>query len=245
MEVRSLYEVHRLREGIVSKNAYAELRTKGHNVYFVDLGRLFGFSMCVFYNGAHCHSANKYQSDWYSRNITSREGLMEIYIKFIHNSIFTDDELGVVASYEEYRNKHKFLVNIYPLRKPSLSIFEIEDIHFGNADDFIYDDYAFAYYYKADSDFVNHHRELYRNLAEIEREAEEDYYYIRDGFLTVMRKYKNNSMLDYNTLSEFGIIHNYRDGRSRLDNYFDSLGFTEMKRSAYLSAKDEYRKIYN
>ena len=109
--------------------ALETMEIKTHDIFFVDFGGGFGYSVLVFRNGKHIYYANDYElHHQYKSEREGKEALRKYYIDTISNKLFTDEELlQCVASYDEYKRKDHFLRNYWSMQFDSLSIFGIGD----------------------------------------------------------------------------------------------------------------------
>ena len=226
--------------------ALESMTIKGHNIYLVDFGGYFGYSRLVFADGRHIHYANDYELHHAGR---SKEELREWYINAANNILFTEDELTEpLASYDEYTQKREYLTNYYGMRRDYLSIFYIDGKEkFDEQRKFytVYDPVCFAYYKECDADFVKHHIALSEKLDALMESTNENYEYQVEAFLKEMynHEYAYNMQGDYDVLSEFGNIE-FDDSDNELGNYFNQLGFSEVRRKAYLAARRKYIKDF-
>jgi len=93
----------------------------GHDCFFVDLGKYFGYSVLIFKNKKHIYYANDYQLHHPATNIYQ---LKENYIKHLNESLFFDsDFLFPVSTYDEYQRKNNYLLNYYSQRYDHLSMY--------------------------------------------------------------------------------------------------------------------------
>lgn len=97
------------------------MNIKGHDVYIVAFGGVFGISALVFKNGRHIYYANDYQLHHAS---TPEAELPQIYEKKLNRILFTEEELGEpIRSYDEYTRKAYYLHNYWCMQFSRLSIF--------------------------------------------------------------------------------------------------------------------------
>lgn len=93
----------------------------GHDCFFVDLGKYFGYSVLIFKNKKHIYYANDYQLHHPATNI---QELRKRYIERLNESLFLDsDFLFPVSTYDEYQRRNNYLLNYYPQRYDSLSMY--------------------------------------------------------------------------------------------------------------------------
>lgn len=239
-------EIEAINEEQARGLALESMAIKGYNVYLVDFGGYYGYSRLVFADGRHIYYANDYGLHHAGR---SNEEMRKWYIDAANNILFTDDEIvEPLKSYDEYMRKCEYLHNYYGMRRDYLSIF-----HIGGQDKFdeqrkiytLYDPAAYAYYKEADTDFVKHHIELFNKLNEAMAATDENYEYQAAAFLQEMynHEYAYNLQADYDVLSEFGNIR-YDDSENELGEYFKQLGFSELRRKAYLEARRKYLRDF-
>ena len=246
----NIRDIETLTEEQAKEMALETMNIKDHNVYFVNCGNGFDYSVLVFKNGHHIHYANDYKLH-HSKN-TSDEELREMYIKSLNHKLYTDEELiEPLKNYDEYRAKSYFLHNYYGMQKPHVSIFHIfhsdeeEKAYDEQVKDMIYDRVAFARYDKKDLDFVKHHEELHDILEQRFSETATNYEYQKSAFRFEManHEYHINWQADFDTLSAFGNVQWHGDGyggREEREAYFDDLGFNDVQRRAYEDARKEY-----
>lgn len=218
---------------------------KEHNIYFVDFGKPFGFSMLVFKNSHHIYYANDYElhNSYFMEN-NGKEALKERYIGLANMRLYTDKELEEpIKDYEEYQRKSYYLHNYYAMREDYVTIFAInpsaeETRKFREkVKGMSYDPVGFCYI-KSKS-FVKRHIELNNMLEKRVEELRENFEYYKNAFLYEMynHEYSINWQADYDTLSAFGNIEYHDDN---LDAYFKELGFTDTQKRAYKAAQKEY-----
>lgn len=243
----TIEDIKMLTEKDAKTLAIETLTIKEHNVYLIDFAGCFGYSMCIFKDGMHVHYANDYELHHrptaYYDGMTRSE-LRGYYIKKAGNILFTENEIaGPIADYDEYTRKEHFLRSYYNMRVDYLSAFLIaptkeEEKTFNRKKARrVYDPISFCYV--KDANFVKHHIELFKALQDAKKAAETDFEYMKKAFLQEMynHEYGINWQADFDTLSAFGNIENYRAG---LDGYFKELGFDDTKKRAYFEARKEY-----
>lgn len=226
---------------------------KGHECYFVDFGGYFGYSVLVFCEGRHIYYANDYalhhkHFDYEAQKEIecSYDELLKTYLEGLNHKLYTDDELEIVNSYDDYKAKENYLHNYYTQRREHISIFfigsdEERAERREKIKDMTYDEYAFAYFDKADSEFVKRHKELVERLEDAKAKNEDNYEYWKSAFKAEMynHEYGINWQGDYDVLSAFGALH-FTERADEVACYFEQLGFTQTQRNAYISARYEY-----
>lgn len=239
----NIQDIESLKEIQAAQLAEDSAIVKGHNVYFVDFGGYFGYSVLVYKNKHHIYFANDYQLHHSNK---SRAELYQLYIESLNNKLFTEEELtDAIGSYDEYQRKDYFIRNYYGMQKDYISIFFIgsDDERAERKKQFegkIFNPIALAYYKSSDSDFVNHHKELSNTLEQRKEEMTSNFEFLKNAYLYEMwnHEYGYNWQGDYDVLSCFGHIrYNSNDD---LQDYFEQLHFTEVEKSAYFAARKEY-----
>jgi hypothetical protein len=98
--------------------ALENISIKDHDCLFVNLGHDFfdfGYSVIVYKNGKQIYYANDYEI--YHRFLINKQGieaLREYYIQEMNNKLFTDAELlEEIKTYDEYKRKNYFLLNLW------------------------------------------------------------------------------------------------------------------------------------
>ena len=224
---------------------------KEHNIYFVDFGGYFGYSVLVFKDGHHIHYANDYELHHKYGEPTHSE-LRKLYTERLNNILFTDAELAEpLAGYDEYKAKEYFLHNYYAMRVDYVSIFG--DFRTENAKKaykkqtapMVYDPVGMCYV--KDAEFVRHHVELFEALQKAREAMDSNFEYLKSAYLSEMfnHEYGINWQADFDTLSAFGNVKWHGDGEDTLDAYFDDLCMSDVQRRAYLAARREYFKQAN
>lgn len=243
-------EIKALTEEKVKEMALETLEIKGHNVYLIDEDGAFGYSALVFRNGKHVHYANDYELHHHGKE---RSVLRQWYIDTMNRKLFDDADFDQpLADYDEFRRKEDYLRNYYPMRIDYLSIFCInptkeEETTFKRKRRWFryYDPISFCYV--KDEEFVKRHMELYNQLLKRKEEVSDPYKYWVNAFETEMwnHEYAINGQADYDTLSAFGNVE-WKSEWDTLDEYFDQLGFDDIKRKAYTDARKNYfAKVWN
>ncbi len=123
VEPNSCHTIEEIPEFQAAEMAEEQTEIKGHNVYFVQLGGHFGYSVLVYYNGHSIHYVNDYELHYSGK---TKEELHDWYIKKLNSKLYTEEELAApLESYADYENRKYFLQNYYPMRYNYVS-------HFGN-----------------------------------------------------------------------------------------------------------------
>ena len=238
-----IHEIEALTESEAQEIAIESMEIKGHQIYFVDFGRYFGYSCLVFADGHHIYYANDYQLHHAGDD---RETLREKYIEKMNNILFTDDEFTApLHSYSEYSRKMDYLRNKYPQRRDHISIW-----FYGSDEEraekqkkitsMIYCPFAFAYFLPEDRDFVSRMTDLHTALIAQRTAAETDPEYLKSAILYEMHnhEYGINWQGNWDVLSCFGNIkYNENDNPGP---YFDQLGWSDEKRDAFWKARAQY-----
>lgn len=235
-----------------ARNAALEsMQIKGHNVYFVDFGGDFGYSVLVFADGRHIYYANDYELHHHYGN-KSRDELKSFYIDSLNAALYTEEEiLSPLHDYHEYQLKSHYLHNYYGMRRERVSVFGIyrndEELaaHRKLRSGKTFSAVSFAYY--DDTDFVDHMDMLHNALEKQWTSLSTNYDAIKQAFIDEMynHEYCINNQADWDTLSVFGNIEYDGDYGNALESYFDQLGFDDIKRSAYMDARKEYYRQIN
>lgn len=216
---------------------------KDHNIYFVDFGGCFGYSVLVFKNNHHIHYANDYQLHHSS---IPKESLNRIYKEKMNNILFTEAEISEpLQDYNEYSRKSYYMRNYYGMQRDYITVFCINPTAEQKAEferktkSMTYNPVSFGYY--KDAEFVKRHAEL-MNILEAQKEKTVDSFeYQKNAFLHEMFNYEYgiNWQADYDVLSVFGNI-TYTEAENDLQQYFEQLNFTDVQKKAYYAARKEY-----
>lgn len=216
---------------------------KGHEIYFVDFGGYFGYSMLVYLNDAYLYYANDYELH-HSNHKGDKEWLHKYFLEKANRTLFKESEFATVLDYDDYRRKSDYLHNHYSMQaKQRRSIFACNPTDEEKAafkretEGWTYDPIGFCYI--PDKAFVEHHIDLMNQLNNAKDKRNEDFEYWVSAFKAEMwnHEYAINWQGDWDTLSAFGNIR-WHDGD--LKAYFAELGFTETQKSAYYTARAEY-----
>jgi hypothetical protein len=117
----NIKEIESLTYDEVKNIALDHMSINGHDCFFVDLGKYFGYSVLIFKNKKHIYYANDYQLH---HPVTNIYQLKENYTKHLNESLFFDsDFLFPVSTYDEYQRKNNYLLNYYSQRYDHLSMY--------------------------------------------------------------------------------------------------------------------------
>ena len=218
---------------------------KGHQVYFVDFGGYFGYSVLVFADGHHIIYANDYAL--HHADMTRAE-LRAFYLNSLNNKLFTVDELKTVRDYNDKTKKEYFIRNYYGMRRDHISMFfigsdeEREKIR-KKTEKMIFSPVFLAYYDKKDIDFVKTGEALFIGLEAAEQQNKDNKEYWKKAFLHEMfnHEYGINWQGDFDICSCFGDCSGVRDFED-INKLFDACNFSKVQRSAYMAARREYYK---
>lgn len=247
----SIHEIEKLTES--QAETLAEMTTgdrteiKEHNIYFVDFGGRFGYSVLVYKNNHHIYYANDYQLHHQSR---AKEELRNLYIEYLNYKLYTESEISEpIKDYDDYTAKSHYLRNYYPMQEDYVSIFFIgteaeREEHSKQYEGKIYNPAALGYFAADKQDFVNRNIELVRILEAQKEKMTNNFEYLKQAFLSEMynHEYGYNWQADYDVLGCFGNIHYNND--DDLEDYFNQLKFTDTQRNAYRAARKEYYKHF-
>lgn len=236
-------------EGICESTAKTlaeeKMEIKGHDIYFVDFGGYFGYSMLVYLNGEYIHYANDYELHHaYIVKEKGKAGLREYFIEQAKRKLFTEEEFAEpIKTYDEYNAKRYYIHNYYPMQKVRESIFAInptdeEKRAFKErTKDWTYNPVGFCY--MPDAEFVARNVELAEQLEKAKEDTLNNFDYWKSAFLYEMynHEYGINWEADYSTLSAFGNIGWHEDD---IATYFKELGFNETQKAAYRAARAQY-----
>lgn len=163
----NIREIEALTESEVKAMQHEHISIKDHDIYLVDCGEFFKYSMLVFKNGSHIYYANDYQLH---HGHMEHEELKTWYIETASHKLFTDSELlsDKVSSYDDYKAKEYYIRNYYAMQFDRLSAFVIsgspEEIEFENkkADYPYYNSVAFCY--MKDSEVIDTMQKMLENI---------------------------------------------------------------------------------
>lgn len=211
---------------------------KGHTCYFIDFGGYFGYSVCVYCGGHQIKWANDYQLHHKDK---SKEELRELYIAVLNNRLFTEAEIDEpLMSYDEYNRKLYFLMNLYPLRRKYISVYDTKKLQEA-INTMHYNPVAFGY---SDSTaFVKKCIELVDKLEARKAETADNYDYQKSAFYSELANHEyhiNNYQGDWDTLSAFGSIEWHGQGSEARERYYDELRFNTTQRKAFEDARKDF-----
>lgn len=93
-----------------------------HDVFLIDLSGYFGYSALVFKNKKHLYYADDFQlhhkyyypnDNYEERTEHTPETLKTLYIEYLSNKIFSEEQTTSATSYNEYRAKEYYLRNYW------------------------------------------------------------------------------------------------------------------------------------
>ena len=218
----SIRDIEALTEKQAAEIALETENFKGYQLYFVDFGGYFGYSVLVFADGHHIKYANDYELHHQGK---SREELRKFYLKSLSKKLFTENELKTVASYDDKKAKEYYIRNYYGMRRDYISMFfcgpdeEREKLR-KKTEKMLFSPVFFAYYDKKNADFVKHGAELLATLEKAEPQ---------------------NDNGDFDVCSCFGdcsSVKNYED----INELFTACKFSDVQQAAYMAARREYGK---
>ena len=248
-KVLTISEIEMLTESEAKAAAVEIADIKEHQIYFVDFGGYFGYSVLVFKDGHHIKYANDYELHHKGK---TKDQLNEFYKRSLAKKLYTDQELAEpLKSYDEYMAKDYYLRYYYGLRRDNVSIFCINPSKDQQAEfehktaNMIYDPVALAYF--DDPDFVKHHMELAIELEKRFDETAMNYEYQKSAFIYELanHEYHINYQGDWDTLSVFGNIKYCGDGYDARQNYYKELKFNDVQIKAFEDAIKEFLKQAN
>ena len=240
----SIRDIEALTEKQAAEIALETENFKGHQLYFVDFGGYFGYSVLVFADGHHIKYANDYELHHQGK---SREELRKFYLKSLSKKLFTENELKTVASYDDKKAKEYYIRNYYGMRRDYISMFfcgpdeEREKLR-KKTEKMLFSPVFFAYYDKKNADFVKHGAELLATLEKAEPQNDNAEYW-KSAFLYEMfnHEYGINWQGDFDVCSCFGdcsSVKNYED----INELFTACKFSDVQQAAYMAARREYGK---
>ena len=132
-----IYTIESITEDQAKVLALDQTIVKGHNIYFVDFGGYFGYSVLVFRKNHHIYHANDYElhhrpSEYTpeSRRLDTPEKLKKYYIKTLRNKLFTYFEvMGDAKDYDELERKRYFTHNLFRQAYDTISPFSDEVVN--------------------------------------------------------------------------------------------------------------------
>ena len=110
----TIRDIEALTEEQAAAMAIETASVKGHQVYFVDFGGYFGYSVLVFADGHHIKYANDYELHHKDK---SRDELQKFYLSSLSRKLFTADEMETVSDYQDKQAKEYYIRNYYGLRR--------------------------------------------------------------------------------------------------------------------------------
>ena len=240
----TIRDIETLTEAQAAEMAIEAATVKGHQVYFVDFGGYFGYSVLVFADGHYIKYANDYELHHSGK---SRDELRKFYLDSLNKKLFTADEMETVSDYQDKQAKEYYIRNYYGLRRDHISMFfcgpdkEREKLR-RKTEKMIFSPVFLAFYDKKDADFVNSGEELLAMLEKAEPESDNAEYW-KNAFLREMfnHEYGINWQADFDVCSCFGncsSVANIDD----LNALFDACNFSDVQRAAYMAARREYSK---
>ena len=239
----TIKEIEQMTADQAESMALSKENIKGFDVYFVDFGGYFGYSCLVFKDNHHIVYAGDYELH-HRHDVEAGRDLKEVYTKRLNDILFTEEEIAETPkTYKEFLNKQYFLNNYYGDLEDHISMFDVDkkEEYEKNKENLIYNKVSFGYYYNAE--FVKHHKELWKKLIEANKTNEDNFEYMKSAFLYEMfnHEYGISWQGNWDVLSCFGNIE-YTDSSNDLENYFEQLGFNDVKKRAFAAAQKEYYK---
>ena len=240
----TIRDIETLTEAQAAEMAIEAATVKGHQVYFVDFGGYFGYSVLVFADGHYIKYANDYELHHSGK---SRDELRKFYLDSLNKKLFTADEMETVSDYQDKQAKEYYIRNYYGLRRDHISMFfcgpdkEREKLR-RKTEKMIFSPVFLAFYDKKDADFVNSGEELLAMLEKAEPESDNAEYW-KNAFLREMfnHEYGINWQADFDVCSAFGDCSGVRDYED-IEELFSACNFSDVQRAAYMAARREYSK---
>ena len=244
MEEYTIRDIEALTETQAAAMAIESVTVKGHQVYFVDFGGYFGYSVLVFADGHHIKYANDYELHHKDK---SRDELQEFYLSSLSRKLFTADEMETVSDYQDKQAKEYYIRNYYGLRRDHISMFfcgpdkEREKLR-KKTENMIFSPVFMAFYDKKDADFVKHGENLLSTLEKAELQKDNAEYW-KSAFLREMfnHEYGINWQADFDVCSAFGDCSGVLDYED-IEELFSACKFSDMQRAAYMAARHEYSR---
>lgn len=238
----TIHNIESLTEAQAAAMAMETTTVKGHQVYFVDFGGYFGYSVLVFADGHHIKYANDYELH---HNGKTHDELRELYLSSLAHKLFTEDEMETITDYEDEKAKEYYIRNYYGLRRDHISMFfcgsdeERERLR-KKTESMIFSPVFYAYY--DDADFVKSGTNLLRQLKKAKQQNNTPEYW-KNAFLHEMcnHEYGINWQGDFDVCSCFGNCSGVRDCED-LEELFTACNFSDVQRTAYMAARREYSK---
>lgn len=241
----TIHDIEALTEEQAAEMAEEMQNIKGHQVYFVDFGGYFGYSVLVFADGHHITHANDYALH---HKCKGRAELHAMYHNRLNKKLFTIEELKTATNYVDKKAKEYYIRNYYSMRRDHISMFfigsdeEREKIRRKTAK-MIFSPVFLAYYDKKDIDFVKTGEALFIGLEAADQQNKDSKEYWEKAFLHEMfnHEYGINWQGDFDICSCFGDCSGVRDFED-INELFDACNFSKVQRSAYMAARREYYK---
>lgn len=242
----NIEDIENMPEADASDAAEEMKNIKGYTVYFVNFGGYFGYSALVYKNGHQIKYANDYQLH-HPKNTVAE--LRELYFIEMENKLFFESELLTVESYDDYKRKQYFVMNLYPLQYDNISLWfcgsdeEREKLK-KQIEKMFYSEIAFAYFYEPE--IVSEISGLWSGLQEARKKHENDFEYMKSAFLYEMfnHEYGINWQADYDVISCFANVNSVKDYEN-INSLFEAAKFSETQKSAYMAARRDYFKSEN
>ena len=240
----AIHNIESLTEAQAAAMAMETTTVKGHQIYFVDFGGYFGYSVLVFADGHHIKYANDYELH---HNGKSHDELRELYLESLAHKLFTEDEMKTITDYKNEKAKEYYIRNYYGLRRDHISMFfcgsdeEREKLR-KKTESMIFSPVFYAYYDKKDTDFVKSGAKLLHDLKQAKQQNNTPEYW-KNAFLYEMcnHEYGINWQGDFDVCSCFGDCSGVRD-YDDIEELFNACNFTDVQRAAYMDARCEYSK---
>ena len=242
--IYTIHNIEVLTEEQAAAMAVETTIVKNHQVYFVDFGGYFGYSVLVFADGHHIKYANDYELH---HNGKSHDELRELYLSSLAHKLFTEDEMKIITDYEDEKAKEYYIRNYYGLRRDHISMFfcgsdEEREKMRKKTESMIFSPVFYAYYDKKDVDFVKSGADLLRQLKKAKHQNNTPEYW-KNAFLYEMynHEYGINWQGDFDVCSCFGDCSRVKDYED-IEELFNACNFTDVQRAAYMDARREYSK---
>lgn len=241
-------EIRALSQADAASIAIETMDVKGYDVYFIDFGKLRGYSYLVFKNDHQITDDFGNLHD-YTLKEKGLAGLRQWYIDTLNTKLFTEEEITEpLKSYDDYQQKSYFLHNYYAKQEDYISMFfigsdEEREERKATTDTMLFNRVGFCYMDKSLEAFIDKHCSLMEALNKQKESVADNYEYQKSAFLYEMynHEYGINWQADWDVLSVFGTV-SYEDTQSDINKCFDALKFTDTQRRAYMDARAEYFK---
>jgi len=227
------------------ENMSEEMQTiKGHQVYFVDFGGYFKYSVLVFRDKHHLYYADDYEL--HHSYMKDREELKKYYIEEMQNRLFDDASiLAPLTDYTEKERRINYLNNYYPLlcddKVSAFNIFhdDSEREEFRKKVENMYYCGCIGFFYTSNPAFVRRLEKLYSGVIKASEQASNSPEYWFNAFKYEMynHEYAINWQGDYDVCSCFCHCE-YGEYKTGID-YLREAGFDDTVVSAYCKAKSE------